>query len=93
MSTRIRYVPSEVPSVLVSARVFPVGENRELRVSLNTADLTFSVFDAKVNYVLTTGKGVSLSNLKLKAKKALEGFGVSFSDEKRNRGKAADSEG
>lgn len=84
MSNRIRYVSERPDSnlTLVSLRAFNAN-GVDYKVRLHSADLAYEVVDATTQAVVEAGGGVSLSNLKIKAKKALAKLGVTFAEEKR----------
>jgi hypothetical protein len=88
MSTRIRY-SSTSDHILRSTRGFTIGEVTHF-VFLNLDALTFSIGDPVSGVVLAEGKGVSESNLKLKAKRALTSLGVSFDSESRAKRTASE---
>jgi len=86
MARRIRYAKNQNPGELVSVRIFPGPMDQFFRVHLNKETLTFEIVDINSsNQVVADGAGVSMGNLKIKAKRALESFGVVFEDESRNK--------
>lgn len=84
MSTRIRYQKTETPNQLVSVRIYVI-DGKDCQVYLNSQTYKFEVVDAASGQVYSEGNGVSLANVKLKAKKALEVFGITFDAESRSK--------
>jgi len=82
MSNRIRYSKT-ANSTLVSVRSFLANGNN-YKVELHPDRMMFYVTVG--GEVVEQGTGVSLANLKIKAKKALTDLGVSFDKETRDKG-------
>lgn len=78
MSKRIRYVKDADPNRLRSMRLF-----NNYQVVLDVETMDYAIFLMGGTGPTSQGHGTSLSNLKIKAKKALEALGVVFDDEKR----------
>ena len=86
MSQRIRYVSynSDNNLVLTSHRSFQ-AEDKAYDVLLFPSDNSFEIRLAGTDNVVHTGKAVSLSSLKIAAKKVLASLGVPFNSETRSR--------
>jgi hypothetical protein len=86
MTHRIRYRKNHNPRWLVSVQVFagPMGEG--FQVHLNLDARTYEIVDLNSSsQVVADGEAVSLAQLKIKAKKELSRFGITFENEKRNK--------
>lgn len=85
MNSRIRYQPSatDTNAQLSSQRTFDVN-GVQYRVHINTLDNTYEIHNDVTNQIVATGTGTSLHSVKMKAKVALKGLGVTFEPEKRD---------
>jgi hypothetical protein len=84
MPARIRYRKIHDSGKYVSVGIFPGPMGEGFQVHLNSTTATFEITDLNCsNQVIAGGQGVSMANLKIKAKKALESLGIVFEDEKR----------
>jgi len=85
-STRIRYQKMG-PGVLRSRRYFKTAAGAEVYVELNLDAKKYRIVDSVSGVELATGGNTRNSSvLKIQSKRGLEGLGVAFTDESRNRG-------
>jgi len=86
VGVRIRYRNSGIPDWLESVQIFNGPMNEQYKVHLNLLALEFQIEDVIAGgLVVSDGDAVSLAQLKIKAKKELERFGITFENEKRNK--------
>ena len=86
MNKRIRY--SKVKTgVLLSRRNFTTAAGQTVVVVLDLNAKRYQILDAASNAEVTSGGNTkNVSVLKIQAKKGLQGLGVTFAEEVRNRG-------
>ena len=85
-NTRIRYQTVK-PGVLQSRRRFITSTGQEVLVELDVNQKKYRVLDASSGAVVASGGNTrNVSVLKIQSKRGLTELGVSFQDEKRERG-------
>jgi hypothetical protein len=91
-NVRIRYDENDDGTVLTSRRMFVTGAGVEVKVTLDVANKKYSILDASSGAVVASGGDtVNLAVLKIQAKEGLTALGVSFSEEKRDRGQSEET--
>lgn len=84
MSTRIRYVYTNEPSVMESKQRFiHPTDGSQYKVKLNEGEKTFEIIEDLTGAVVSQGKGVNFHQTKINAKNALVALGIVFSEEAR----------
>lgn len=84
MSTRIRYVYTQEPLILISKQFFlhPTDGSR-YKVKLNEGEKTFEIIEDLTGAVVSQGSGVNFHQTKINAKAALTALGITFAEEAR----------
>jgi len=87
MSQRIRYA-EVAPGILKSRRLFLTSSGQEVQVELDLQNKKYRILDSVTGaeVVSATGNTKNRSVLKIQAKRGLTQLGVSFIEEKRDRG-------
>lgn len=83
MTNRIRYEKTNVPEIFKSSRTYLCENTIEVRVIINSVTKAYAIVKTINDDILVHGVGSSFHDTKIKAKKALEGMGVAFAEEKR----------
>jgi hypothetical protein len=86
MSQRIRY-QTVAPGILKSRRLFMTADGQEVAVQLDLTTKQYQILDSVTGGVVAEGGNTrNKSVLKIQAKRGLTELGVTFSEEKRERG-------